>query len=121
MKLNLPAETTIRGVTFGIPRVGNIGWASFFDSLVSNFTRVNNNLDPVPLIPGRLLGFRHPRQEIHIDSDGNAIVCPGADSVDPRCSNEVVQDIRDGNEKDHNGPYEGILIGTQHCTTGPLG
>jgi hypothetical protein len=77
MKLNLPAETTVRGVTFGTPRVGNKAWASFFDSRVSNFTRVNNNLDPVPIVPGRLLGFRHPSGEIHIDPKGNAFVCPG--------------------------------------------
>ena len=54
MTLNLPEGTTIRGVTFGLPRVGNNAWATFFDSQVSNFTRVNNKRDPVPVIPGRL-------------------------------------------------------------------
>ncbi|KAH9959758.1 alpha/beta-hydrolase [Russula dissimulans] len=107
MKLNLPAETTLRGVTR----------ANFFDSRVSNFTRINNNLDPVPIIPGRRLGFRHPSGEIHIQPDGSAVVCSGPDSVDPRCSNKVVQDIIEGDVDDHSGPYNDIFIGTQHCTT----
>jgi hypothetical protein len=77
MTLNLPAGTTIRGVTFGTPRVGNVAWATFFDSQVFNFTRINNKRDPVPVVPGRLLGFRHPTTEIHIQPDGKAVVCPG--------------------------------------------
>ena len=77
MKLNLPAGTTIRGVTFGTPRVGNPAWATFFDSQISEFTRMNNKRDPVPTVPGRLLGFRHAGAEIHIGPDGNAVTCPG--------------------------------------------
>lgn len=77
MKLNLPEDTTIRGVTFGKPRLGNVAWATFFDSQVSNFTRINNKRDPVPVVPGRLLGFRHPATEIHIQLDGEAVICPG--------------------------------------------
>ena len=77
MKLNLPAGTSIRGVTFGTPRVGNEGWAGFFDSQVSDFTRMNNMLDPVPIIPGQFLGYRHPSGEIHLQADGSAVVCPG--------------------------------------------
>ena len=77
MKLNLPAGTIVRGITFGTPRVGNAAWATFFDSQISEFTRMNNKRDPVPIVPGRLLGFRHPGVEIHIAPDGNAVACPG--------------------------------------------
>ena len=77
MNLTLPAGTTVRGVTFGTPRVGNKAWATFFDSHVSDFTRMNNMRDPVPTIPGRFLGYRHPSGEIHIQADGSAVVCPG--------------------------------------------
>ena len=77
MKLNLPAGTSVRGVTFGTPRVGNKDWATFFDSHVSNFTRMNNMRDLVPTIPGRFLGYRHPGGEIHLQADGSAVVCPG--------------------------------------------
>ncbi len=79
MKLNLPAGTNVRGVTFGTPRVGNEDWSAFFDSQVPDFKRVNNMLDPVPIVPGRFggLGFRHPSGEIHIQADGSVVVCPG--------------------------------------------
>jgi len=116
MKLNLPEGTSIRGVTFGTPRVGNKDWATFFDSQVSDFTRMNNMLDPVTIIPGRGLGFRHPSGEIHIQSDGRFVVCPGPDSDDPQCSYQMVPTVGRGNRDDHSGPYNGIYIGTQHCT-----
>ncbi|KAF8469382.1 Alpha/Beta hydrolase protein [Russula ochroleuca] len=117
MTLNLPAGTTIRGVTFGTPRVGNVAWATFFDSQVFNFTRINNKRDPVPVIPGRVhgFGFRHPATEIHIQPDGKAVICPD-DGVDPQCSDKLVPDAFEGNKSDHNGPYNGILIGTEECT-----
>ena len=38
------------------------------------------------------------------------------DGVDPQCSDKVVWDIIKGNADDHSGPYNGIFIGTQHCT-----
>ena len=81
MKLYLPTGTTVRGVTFGTPRVGNKDWATFFDSHVSDFTRMNSMLDPVPIVPGRdfilLHHYRHPSGEIHLEADGSALVCPG--------------------------------------------
>lgn len=77
LTLNLPEGTTIRGVTFGTPRVGNRAWSTFFDSRVSSFTRVNNKYDIVPVVPGRLLGFQHVATEIHIQADGQAVICPG--------------------------------------------
>ena len=77
MRLNLPEGTTIRGVTFGTPRVGNPAWATYFDSQIAHFTRINNKRDMVPTVPGRRLGFRHPREEIHIQEDGSVVVCPG--------------------------------------------
>ncbi|KAI0248632.1 alpha/beta-hydrolase, partial [Lactifluus subvellereus] len=117
MKFNLPAGTTIRGVTLGTPRVGNEAWATFFDSQVSEFTRMNNKHDPVPTVPGRLLGFRHPSGEIHIESDGRAVACPGADDgTDPQCSDQLVPNILEGNIVDHLGPYHGIFVGSIFCT-----
>lgn len=77
LTLNLPEGTNIRGVTLGTPRVGNPAWSTYFDSQVSNFTRVNNKLDPVPVVPGRLLGFQHVATEVHIQADGQAVICPG--------------------------------------------
>ncbi|KAI0269943.1 alpha/beta-hydrolase [Gloeopeniophorella convolvens] len=117
MKLNLPAGTRIRGVTFGTPRVGNEAWSSFFDSQIAEFTRMNNKRDLVPTVPGRLLGFMHPRGEVHIDSNGLAVACPGADDgTDVQCSDMTVPTINQGNIFDHLGPYHGVFIGTIFCT-----
>ena len=137
MKLNLPARTTVQGVTFGTPRVGNEAWASFFDSQIAHFTRMNNKRDPVPTVPRRLIGFRHPREEIHIQLNGSAVACPGGavlpfltyqvradfllcpgddNGADPHCSDKMVPTINQGNLVDHLGPYYGTFIGTTFCT-----
>ena len=34
MRLNLPSNIAVKGVTYGTPRVGNPAWATFFDSEV---------------------------------------------------------------------------------------
>ncbi|KAI0248627.1 alpha/beta-hydrolase [Lactifluus subvellereus] len=116
MKLNLPG-TLVRGITFGTPRVGNAAWATFFDSSQVAFTRMNNKLDPVPTVPGRGLGFRHPQTEFHIESGGNVVICPGDDDgTDPECTDKLVPTIEDGDLDDHNGPYHDIFIGTLNCT-----
>ncbi|KAI0289196.1 Alpha/Beta hydrolase protein [Russula brevipes] len=117
MKLNLPEGTTVQGSTFGTPRVGNEAWATLFDSQISQFTRMNNKHDPVPTVPARMLGFKHPHGEIHIELDGRAVACPGADDdTDLECSDMTVPNIGAGNVIDHLGPYHGIFIGTTFCT-----
>jgi len=137
MVLNLPKGTTVRGVTFGTPRVGNEAWATLFDSQVTEFTRMNNKRDPVPTVPDRLLGFRHPHGETHIERDGSVVACPGGavfslflfllscshrfrtgadDGTDPQCSDKMVPNLVEGNIIDHLGPYHGIFIGTVFCT-----
>lgn len=35
LRLNLPRSVTVRGVTYGTPRVGNLAWANWFNSKVS--------------------------------------------------------------------------------------
>ncbi|ETW81949.1 Lipase, class 3 [Heterobasidion irregulare TC 32-1] len=117
MKLNLPMGTTIKGVTYGTPRVGNSKFVTLFDQQVSDFTRVNNKSDLVPIIPGRFLGFAHPHGEVHIVEPGNAVSCPGDDdAVDSQCQIKTVSNIFEGNILDHLGAYEGIFIGTPFCT-----
>jgi len=117
MRLNLPGGTRVQGATFGTPRVGNAAWATFFDAQVTEFKRVNNKRDLVPTLPPYGLGFRHPSGEIHIDSSGNPVVCPGPDDdVDPGCSDLTVPTFLEGSLWDHLGPYQGIFIGTIFCT-----
>ncbi|KAI0042122.1 alpha/beta-hydrolase [Auriscalpium vulgare] len=116
MKLNLPAGTAIKAVTYGTPRVGNAAWAQFVDAQVPDYTRINNENDVIPILPGRFLGFQHPHGEVHILSPGHAVSCPGdEDATDSQCTIKSTPNILDGNVVEHLGPYEGILIGTLAC------
>ncbi|KAG1906642.1 Alpha/Beta hydrolase protein [Suillus fuscotomentosus] len=110
MALNLPSHITIKGVTFGTPRVGNPAWAALFDSLVSDFKRVNHKKDIVPIVPGPELGYSHVHGEVHIVSDDQVVLCDD-DSTDDQCTVKSVPNIFEGNVLDHLGPYQGIYIG----------
>ena len=77
MRQNLPSDVAVKGITYGTPRVGNPDFATYFDQAVTDFTRVNNEKDPIPTVPGRFLGFSHPAGEVHLNSPGNAVSCPG--------------------------------------------
>ncbi|KAH9922812.1 alpha beta-hydrolase [Epithele typhae] len=116
LTLNLPADVHVKGVTYGTPRVGNQAFVDLFDSKVADFTRVNNEHDMVPIVPGRFLGFSHPKGEVHITSPGNAVACSGDDNDgDAECTDKTVSNILKGSVLDHLGPYEGIHIGSIFC------
>ncbi|KAG6914797.1 hypothetical protein DXG01_015228 [Tephrocybe rancida] len=75
--------------TFGLPRVGNQEFANFFDAKIPDFRRVNLGKDIIPIIPGRRLGFVHPKgQDNSTDSD---------------CQIKTVTKIYNGTLKDHLG------------------
>ncbi|KIL66292.1 hypothetical protein M378DRAFT_124358 [Amanita muscaria Koide BX008] len=113
--LNIPG-VTIKAVTYGTPRVGNSEFAHLIDAHVPDFTRVNNKRDPIPIVPGRFLGFAHPSGEIHILPSGSAITCSGDDdATDAHCTDKFVPNIFVANILDHLGPYNGIPIGTLFC------
>jgi predicted lipase len=77
--LQLPENVTVKVTSYGMPRVGNQAFADFVDSKLSGrVTHVNNQEDPVPVVPGRFLGFHHPSGEIHIQDSGAWDACPGA-------------------------------------------
>ena len=117
LTLNLPSDIHIKGVTYGTPRVGNKDFVTLFDQKVPDFVRVNNEADLVPIVPGRFLGFEHPKGEIHLLSPGNAVACSGDDDGDDdQCTDKTVSSIIDGNVLNHLGPYEGIHLGTLFCT-----
>ncbi|EGN98358.1 hypothetical protein SERLA73DRAFT_161166 [Serpula lacrymans var. lacrymans S7.3] len=117
MALNLPSSIAIQGVTYGTPRVGNPAWASLFDSKIGNFSRINNEKDIVPIVPGRFLGFSHVQGEVHIVAPDYAVECPGDDdATDSQCTIMTVPNIADGDILNHLGPYQGIYIGSIYCT-----
>ncbi|OBZ77266.1 Lipase [Grifola frondosa] len=117
MTLNLPSSIHVKAVTYGTPRVGNSAYAAWYDAMVPDFTRINNEKDPIPIVPGRFLGFEHPHGEVHIVAPGDAVSCPGDDdSTDAACTIATVPNIADGDILNHLGPYQGIHIGTIYCT-----
>ena len=84
---------------------------------VADFTRINNEQDPIPIVPGRGLGFEHPHGEVHILGTGDAFSCPGDDdATDSQCTIASVPNILVSNILNHLGPYEGIYLGTIFCT-----
>ncbi|KDR75797.1 hypothetical protein GALMADRAFT_97687 [Galerina marginata CBS 339.88] len=116
LTVNIPSAS-IKAVTFGTPRVGNPAFAQLIDAKVPNFGRINNELDIVPIVPGRFLGFAHPHGEVHILSPGNAVACSGDDdATDSQCTISSVPNVLVGNILNHLGPYQGIFIGTLFCT-----
>jgi predicted lipase len=77
--LQLPENVTVKVTSYGMPRVGNQAFADFVDSQLSGrVTHVNNQEDPVPVVPGEFLGFHHPSGEIHILDSGAWDACSGA-------------------------------------------
>ncbi|KAI0285637.1 lipase [Russula brevipes] len=112
LSMRLPSNVTVKVVTFGMPRVGNQAFANFVDSRLRGLvTHVNNKKDPIPIVPGRGLGFHHPSGEIHIQDSGVWDVCPGQDNPSGLCTVGDVGNVLLGNLLDHAGPYAGITMG----------
>ncbi|KAG9025058.1 hypothetical protein FS837_005099 [Tulasnella sp. UAMH 9824] len=113
LKIQIPSITT-KTVTLGVPRVGNPAFASYLSSF--DLTRITHELDPIPIVPGRSLGFAHPQGEIHQSSaDDKWYNCPGSDNTDIRCSTGNVPNIFVSDIVDHLGPYNDLWVGTIYC------
>ncbi|KAG2121709.1 Alpha/Beta hydrolase protein [Suillus cothurnatus] len=84
--------------------VGNQAFANYVDANV-HLTHINNEEDPIPICPGMFLGFVHPAGEVHIEDSGEWAACPGQDNPSTQCI------IWDGDESDHDGPYNGVEMG----------
>ncbi|KAH8833452.1 Alpha/Beta hydrolase protein [Flagelloscypha sp. PMI_526] len=114
LHLTLPqADVSVYG--YGMPRVGNQEWADFVDqSMPGKITRITNQDDPVPTLPGRFLplSFHHVSGERHITNDGSWVFCSGQDNTDSQCSTGQLKFTNLGHidPHDHAGPYNGIFL-----------
>lgn len=110
LPLHLPSEITVEAMTFGMPRVGNQAFADLVDSrLPGKVNRVTSRSDPVPILPGRFLGFRHTSGETHILEDGRFVKCEGQDSSNDLCLTGEVKDVFfDSDVEDHSGEHLNI-------------
>ncbi|OCH86837.1 lipase [Obba rivulosa] len=111
LPLHLPADITVRFVGYGLPRVGNQDFANFVDAQGRSVTHINNEEDPIPILPGMFLGYHHPSGEVHIEDSGEWANCPGQDNPSDQCIVGDVPTIFEGNESDHDGPYDGVEMG----------
>ena len=109
--LQIP-EAKVTYVGFGLPRVGNQAFADYVDAhdSITSVTHVSNKEDPVPIVPGRSLGFHHPSGEIHIQDSGEWLACPGQDNTDAQCTVGDVKNLLVGHLSDHDGPYNGVVM-----------
>ncbi|KAH9044007.1 lipase class 3 family protein [Lactarius hengduanensis] len=98
LRLQLPADISVKAILYGLPRVGNQDWASFVDTHL------------------RFIGYyHHPSGEIHIDDADAWDVCPGQDNPSKMCVVGAVPSLFHSNWWDHDGPYyDGIVFS---CTT----
>ncbi|KAI9440889.1 lipase class 3 family protein [Lactarius indigo] len=111
-RVQLGSSVNVRVICYGMHRVGNQDFANWVDShLGGQVMHVNNRRDPVPIVPGRFLGFHHVSSEIHITDDGTWESCPGQDNISGLCIVGDVSYIWLGKKGDHDGPYDGIEMG----------
>ncbi|KAI0367595.1 lipase [Pilatotrama ljubarskyi] len=108
---HLPRTTRISFVGYGLPRVGNQAFADYVDAQPISVTHINNREDLVPILPGRFLGFHHTSGELHILDSGSWVACPGQDNASGECIVGDVPNVFDGDEGDHDGPYNGVTMG----------
>ncbi|RXW12752.1 hypothetical protein EST38_g13103 [Candolleomyces aberdarensis] len=125
----------LRTITFGSPRVGNQAFVNFTNAR-SVMNRINNKHDCIPILPGRSLNFAHTKGEIHIVNSNAWVSCtgqfskrfsshldqhvsfllPGQDDTNEQCTIGYVRSIFDGDREDHNGPYDGVILGNSGCS-----
>jgi hypothetical protein len=75
--------------TFGEPRVGNLPFAEYFDTLTTDKYRLVHYRDIVPSLPPKLLGFHHIENEIWYDENFSSYkACKGGE--DPTCSDSLI-------------------------------
>ena len=80
-----------------------------------NFKRINHNSDPIPIVPGRGLGYSHVDGEVHIEGSDRWNSCTGNDSTERGCTIADVPNVILSNLLDHLGPYQGVFVGTPFC------
>ena len=91
LPLHLSSSITVKFIGYGLPRVGNQAFADYVDAHITSLdsgtglTRINNKEDPVPIIPGRFLGYHHPSGEVHIQDSGAWDACPGQSCFSLKC------------------------------------
>lgn len=110
-RVTMPPEVKIKIVTYGMPRVGNPAFANWIDQNIPDLAHINNQVDPIPIVPGRRLGYAHPSGEVHIKDDESWNFCGGQDNPSDGCEIGDTPSIIFSNILNHLGPYDGVMMG----------
>ncbi|KAG2093158.1 Alpha/Beta hydrolase protein [Suillus discolor] len=112
LPLWLPSGTTFRTIGYGLPRVGNQAFANYVDGNL-HLTHINNEEDPIPICPRYVLGLcASCRRGAHRGLLVNGLLAPvRQDNPSTQCIVGDVPEIWDGDESDHDGPYNGVEMG----------
>ncbi|KLO07740.1 lipase class 3 family protein [Schizopora paradoxa] len=112
---HLPDWVQIKYVGYGLPRVGNQEFADYVDAHLTTsdngLVRITNKKDPIPINPGKFLGFVHPSGELHIEETNAWDSCPGQDNPSTLCIVGAVSNDFEGDLDNHDGPYDGVTMG----------
>jgi hypothetical protein len=97
---------SVKMISLGAPRVGNLDYSKLYLDSVSDFFRLTHARDPIVHLPYRLMGFTHIGNEIfYPDNTLDYIEC--TEGENPRCANSVAKDPL--NFTDH-GYYMNIKV-----------
>jgi hypothetical protein len=98
------AELTVQGIkvstpyTFGMPRIGNEQFSTWYKSTGTGTFRVVHHKDPVPHLAPNNWGFHHMPYEVFYDGLYNYqdyVVC-NYEGEDPNCSDQYAVDMNVG-------------------------
>jgi len=74
---------------YGQPRVGDAKYASFADTIISEYWRATHNKDTVPHVPPTEgFGYYHSCREIFEDITGKLTQCSATNCEDPKCADQ---------------------------------
>ena len=68
-----------------------------------------NLKDPIPIVLGMFLGYRHLSGEAHIVDDSNWIACPGQDNPKTLCSVGDVPNVFDNSLNNYPSPDSSVI------------
>lgn len=103
---------------YGQPRVGDIKYAGFVNTIINDYWRFTHNKDIVPHLPPISgFGYLHSCREIFEDETGKLNVCSETNCEDPKCCNQY--SLTQVNADDHMY-YLGRRIDCQNSTILPF-
>ena len=85
---------------YGQPRVGDIKYAGFVNTVINDYWRFTHNKDMVPHVPPTtVFGYLHSCREVFEDETGVLHLCSEANCEDPKCAEQY--SLAETNTDDH--------------------